>query len=348
MAGKYKVYDVIEEDISLDDPPLVAKKDSQQPTHVAPVAAPAVVTKKDEKTHNNAVNKAPTKYKEYDVIEEDISLDDPPVIIKKAPVKHAVPSIAPTVFQGTAAIQKKDDSIQVSNNSTTMSGKLVNKAPKVSNIKCKTYEVIEEDIDLDAPPAVIKNTLHSNASNTPPKPVSRWDDIHKDRSAMLRPENKNNNIYRDNKLPHPKVVDTKSSEPRRAPVRTSNHPNGATNAASVAQVTATISNISLDKDNKLPQSVVSTNLTKVTHAVPSAQIANTPVVSKRINTSSGFRCQTCKTGFISVDCNCSDYPCCHVQNCEGCRGGVATINSPSLRKTVVKKRQGWDEDDDSD
>ena len=84
-AKKFNNYEVIEEDISLDDPKVenvaapAVKTGSppEKPTNVASVAAPAVARKK----LNN-----------YEVIEEDISLDDPKVENVAAPAVETVSS----------------------------------------------------------------------------------------------------------------------------------------------------------------------------------------------------------------------------------------------------------------
>jgi hypothetical protein len=393
--SKYKVYDVIEEDISLDDtPPAVTKSvhvASKVATPTTVFQAASVVQKIDDRMPNNSktvTNSAPvskppaSKYKSYDVIEEDINLDNaaPAVVAKKAPeIKlsatpannaSSTPAVTKPVIVAPAVVQKKDDRIPVSHK-TTMNNSVVNKPPAS---KYKSYDAVEEDIDLDNNPPVVAKKVpevvkdkpvpspsHTNiptksvtptmiptkTPNTVPAAIptksNRWDDIHKDRSAISRPETKTQNIDKDsNKAPHVKthVVNSKSNEPKKSQVVSNKNQNNV----------SAVSNMSLDKDSKAPpkaNTVVNNKPPEpaVVHAPPTPAVNTTAIPSKSVSASSTFICQGCKTVF-APECSCTDFPCPHVQQCSSCRGGVTSIST--VRETVVKKKKGWDEDSDSD
>ncbi len=396
--SKYKVYDVIEEDISLDDnPPVVTKSvhvASKVATPTTVFQAAPVVQKIDDRMPNNSktvtnsapVNKPPaSKYKSYDVIEEDINLDNaaPAVVAKKAPeVKlsatpannaSSTPVVMKSAIVAPVVVQKKDDRIPVSHKTTTNNSAPVNKPPAS---KYKSYDAVEEDINLDSNPPVVakkvpevvkeKPVPSPSHTNIPTKSVSttgiptktpstiptaiptksnRWDEIHKDRSAISRPETKTHNIDKDsNKPPHVKthVGNNKSNEPKKSQVVSNKNQNN---------ITAAVSKMSLDKDSKAPPKanpVVNNKPPEpaVVHAPPAPAVNTTAIPSKSVSASSTFICQGCKTVF-APECSCTDFPCPHVQQCSSCIGGVTPINN-TVRETVVKKKKGWDEDSDSD
>jgi len=327
-------------------------------------------------TNSAPVSKPPaSKYKSYDVIEEDINLDNaaPAVVAKKAPeIKlsatpannaSSTPAVTKPVIVAPAVVQKKDDRIPVSHKATMNNSAPVNKPPAS---KYKSYDAVEEDIDLDNNPPVVAKKVpevvkdkpvpspsHTNiptksvtptmiptkTPNTVPAAIptksNRWDDIHKDRSAISRPETKTQNIDKDSNKAH-----SKSNEPKKSQVVSNKNQNNVS-----------ASNMSLDKDSKAPpkaNTVVNNKPPEsaVVYAPPTPAVNTTAIPSKSVSASSTFICQGCKTVF-APECSCTDFPCPHVQQCSSCRGGVTSINH-TVRETVVKKKKGWDEDSDSD